>query len=140
MTLRTVYLLEVGILLGLTAGLCGAAYAGTADGQAFRQEMRAAKQEAKAYAKAKRAEIQRLKGQIQTLRAQARSTPDKTAKQQLHAQLKTLREQIRAAKEELAQHRVQCAEQGLAFAQRRVEWSNAHLAKLQARKTGMERE
>ncbi len=136
MNTRALYLLVAIASVG--TGLCKTAYATSADAQAFHQEAKAAREQAKAYAQAKRTEIQGLKQQIQTLKAQAKSTNDPATKQQLHAQIKGLRRQMCELMDDLAAHRVTWSQQGVAFAQRRLELARAHLAERQAREAQME--
>ncbi len=107
-------------------------------GMALREEVRAYRDQAKAYVESKKGEIQQLKTQIQSLKTQLGSTTDPVAKQQIRTQMKGLLQQLGSVLEDMAQHRVEWAQQGVVFAQRRVELAKDQLAKIQAKKSKLE--
>ncbi len=128
----------VMVLVLASAVLPSARASPSTEGAAFHQDAREAREQATSYAQATRAQIQQLTSQIQTLKTQARSATDSATKQQLRAQLKAVREQMCEQMNDLAMHRVQWAEQGVVFAQRRVELARAQLAQLETREARME--
>ncbi len=106
--------------------------------QAFRGEAQAAHQQAKEYREGKRTEIARLRSEIQALRQQMTGSKDNATRQQLQAQIVERREAMCKLMGDAAAHRVTQAEQGVTFAQRRLELAKASQAQLQAREAKMD--
>ena len=106
--------------------------------QALHSDAQAAHQQAKQYREGKRTEIVALRNEIQSLRQQMTGAKDDAARQQLHAQIVERREAMCKLMDDAAAHRVAQAEQGVTFAQRRVELAKAFQSQLQAREAKMD--
>ena len=127
------------VMLGSTTPVVAAEDGGLKEQrEALRSEAQAAHQQAKEYREGKRAEIARLRNEMQSLRQQMTGAKDEAARQQLHAQIAEHREAMCKLMEDGAAHRVAQAEQGVTFAQRRVELAKAFQAQLQAREAKMD--
>ena len=102
-------------------------------GKALREQMQAAREQAQADVEPRREQIEPLRAQLRALRQHAQQAADESAKQQARQQAEAIRAQLHTLMEELAAFHTQQAEQGLTFAQHRLELAKARQAKLQNR-------